>query len=461
MVFIHLHLLRDKSKFIGVVSSGKAYVRGYEVDKQVPSFITFDKARTTQSKNNVASAFRIGNFLKIKFVYGLPDINSSGDLNAYSTVTLQDTAAGSVSNNATATGNAIGFARVRAYENFGTDSDGDVDQLHLFDVQMFTKLTTASTSLAKGQKIKGQTSGATGIVAEAVSSGTTVLVHSVVGNFQTGENIQKMQTSTGAVAISAVRNYDVGRIRSVFQDRGANAYQEFGADVVLEDNKTLTGSGTVTLDGDSSNDTITGISTKFTSELIEGDKLLLPNGATTSVVSVTDNDTVVVSDITGSSGVVISGNIVRQRAKFYKPDQTVAISGLPNSGIKDISIETEIVKREEIATVSSNQFTISSTDGTFVAFSKDAYAVSAENNGQKFALQSSNLSINNSANAGNVQFTLSGIPDSTKVKVISTVQRGSVTASNKTLVKGAVLLKLILQTQQQTMVIHTNTMILH
>ena len=83
-----------------------------------------------------------------------------------------------------------------------------------------------------------------------------------------------------------------------------------------------------------------------------------------------------------------------------------------------------------------------------------------ENNGQKFALQSSNLSINNSANAGNVQFTLSGIPDSTKVKVISTVQRGSVTASNKTLVKGAVL-KLILQTQQQTMVIHTNTMILH
>ena len=427
----------DKSKFIGVVSSGKAYVRGYEVDKQVPSFITFDKARTTQSKNNVASAFRIGNFLKIKFVYGLPDINSSGDLNAYSTVTLQDTAAGSVSNNATATGNAIGFARVRAYENFGTDSDGDVDQLHLFDVQMFTKLTTASTSLAKGQKIKGQTSGATGIVAEAVSSGTTVLVHSVVGNFQTGENIQKMQTSTGAVAISAVRNYDVGRIRSVFQDRGANAYQEFGADVVLEDNKTLTGSGTVTLDGDSSNDTITGISTKFTSELIEGDKLLLPNGATTSVVSVTDNDTVVVSDITGSSGVVISGNIVRQRAKFYKPDQTVAISGLPNSGIKDISIETEIVKREEIATVSSNQFTISSTDGTFVAFSKDAYAVSAENNGQKFALQSSNLSINNSANAGNVQFTLSGIPDSTKVKVISTVQRGSVTASNKTLVKGA------------------------
>ena len=41
----------DESKFIGVVSAGKSYVRGFEVDKQTPSFITFDKARTTASKD--------------------------------------------------------------------------------------------------------------------------------------------------------------------------------------------------------------------------------------------------------------------------------------------------------------------------------------------------------------------------------------------------------------------------
>ena len=44
-------------------------------------------------------------------------------------------------------------------------------------------------------------------------------------------------------------------------------------------------------------DIITGIASRFTSELVEGDKLLLSNGATTTVVSVTDNDTIVVSDI--------------------------------------------------------------------------------------------------------------------------------------------------------------------
>ena len=69
-------------------------------------------------------------------------------------------------------GQPIGFARVRAYEQFADSSN---DSLHLFDVQMFTKLTTASVSFAKGQKIKGVTSGATGIVAEDVSSGTTVI----------------------------------------------------------------------------------------------------------------------------------------------------------------------------------------------------------------------------------------------------------------------------------------------
>ena len=294
----------DESKFITVVSAGKSYVRGFEVDKQTPSFITFDKARTTASKDNVASAFRIGNFLKINNVYGLPDIGDTGDLSAFSTVTLMDTAKGSVASD-DGGGNKIGFARVRAYEQFDTSSDA----LHLFDVQMFTKLTTASVSLSKGMKVKGTVSGATGIVAEAVSSGTTVLLHSVVGQFNTSDTLRKIQNSSGGVSISAIRTYDIGRIRRVHQDRGTGVFQEFGGDVVLEDSVTLTGSAFGAVDGDSANDTITGVASKFTSELIEGDKLLFPDGSTATVVSVTDNDTAVVTDLTAS----FNGTVVRQR----------------------------------------------------------------------------------------------------------------------------------------------------
>ena len=423
----------DDSKFIAVVSAGKSYVRGFEVDKQTPSFLTFDKARTTASKDNVASAFRIGNFLKINNVYGLPDIGGNGDLEAFSTVTLMDTAKGSVADD-DGGGNKIGFARVRAFEEF----DSSIDALHLFDVQMFTKLTTASVSLSKGMKVKGTVSGATGVVAEAVSSGTTVLLHSVVGTFNTSDTLRKHQNSSGGVAISAIRTYDIGRIRRVHQDRGTGVFQEFAGDVVLEDNKTLTGSGTVTVDGDSGNDTITGISSVFTNELVEGDKLLLSNNATTTVVSVTDNDTVVVSDIAGTTSDIISGAIVRQRAKFYKPDQTVAISGLPNSGIKDISIETEIVRREVLVQSSATGIcTVTSSDGTFVAFSEDDYHAARSDTGAKIALASSDVAITNGSNTGSVDITV-GV-NNTQCKVIVTVQRGSVSESTKTLVKGAVL----------------------
>ena len=68
-------------------------------------------------------------------------------LKCISTVNLYvaGTAKGSVASD-DGGGTKIGFARVRAYEQFDSSSDA----LHLFDVQMFTKLTTASVSLSKG-----------------------------------------------------------------------------------------------------------------------------------------------------------------------------------------------------------------------------------------------------------------------------------------------------------------------
>ena len=113
------------------------------------------------------------------------------------------------------------------------------------------KQTTASVSFAKGQKIIGSVSGATGIVAEAVSSGTTVRVHSVVGQFNTSDVVRKIQNSSGGVAVSAIRIFDIGRIRRVHQDRGTGVFQEFGADVLLENNFTLTVSAFGSTDGDS------------------------------------------------------------------------------------------------------------------------------------------------------------------------------------------------------------------
>ena len=90
--------------------------------------------------------------------------------------------------------------------------------------------------------------------------------------------------------------------------------------------------------------------------------------------------------MSGTTGDVISGNIIRQRFKFYDPDQTVAISGLPNSGIKEISaVTTEVVRRQFLETTSgSGAVTLTTSSGTFVSFNEDDYHVSTtSSNGAK------------------------------------------------------------------------------
>ena len=319
MVFIHLLIVQEETqkKFIGTLSAGKAYVRGFEVDKQTPTFLTFDKARTTLSKNNVASPFRIGNFLRVNNTFGLPDIDEEGDITSYSTINLYDTALGS-SGNGTGGGQQIGFARVRAYEG---NADSTDDEVYLFDITMFTKLGASGnfgSGFVQGIKVKGQSSGATGITANDSSSSSTMLLHSVVGTFQ-NETVQVFNDSSKETTTS-LRIYDSGEIKRLHQDRGTGQQDIFGADVVLEDNFFLTGSASVTSDTETSSaDTITGSASRFLSELVVGDKLLLPNGDTTIVTGVSSNTSITVTDISNTAE-VITGNIIRQSFKRPRPN---------------------------------------------------------------------------------------------------------------------------------------------
>ena len=110
----------DKTKFIANVSAGRAYVKGYQVNKSSQSFVTLDKARTTDSKTGVESPFRLGNYIKVENMYGSPDIGNEGSLNPMNEVLLYDTALGS-SGSGNGGGSAIGVARVRNIDNDGTN----------------------------------------------------------------------------------------------------------------------------------------------------------------------------------------------------------------------------------------------------------------------------------------------------------------------------------------------------
>ena len=179
-----------------VIGPGKAYVNGYEVEKQNASYININKARTTKTVNNDNVPFNLGNYAKVDNVYSQPDITEVGSThNPFDIVKLYDkqtppsaTGAG----RGFAYGTNIGQARSRSFE-YGSGTVGGVAaQYHhyLFDISMYTYfLMSANTSLSAKAVVTGATSGATGIVVTAVSGAADVYVMQVEGAFTTNETL--------------------------------------------------------------------------------------------------------------------------------------------------------------------------------------------------------------------------------------------------------------------------------
>jgi len=123
------------------VSPGKAYVRGYEVEKIANTFIDLNKSRDFNSVNAGVTTFELGNFAFVSNVFGTPDISAvTGEATAYKEIRLfTDFSA----TRGSASGYQIGVARARSFEYFsGTQGNTDaIYKLFLFDVRMFTFIT--------------------------------------------------------------------------------------------------------------------------------------------------------------------------------------------------------------------------------------------------------------------------------------------------------------------------------
>ena len=126
-------------------SPGKAYVKGYEIEKISNTFIDVNKARDFQNVNAGITTFEIGNFAKITNLYNTPDIGAvSGETTAYKTLGLFDDV---TSTRGSASGNQVGVARARTIQyDSGTAGNTDaVYKLFLFDIRPFTYLTLNDT----------------------------------------------------------------------------------------------------------------------------------------------------------------------------------------------------------------------------------------------------------------------------------------------------------------------------
>lgn len=119
----------NASLFVGVVSQGKAYVKGYEIDSLSSRYINFEKARDSISVNNGSVSTPVGNYIEVTSLRGVPDITNMASVSFYNTYT---------STPGSASGTFVGSARVRGLE-YGSGTIGSntsLYKLYVFDVEM-------------------------------------------------------------------------------------------------------------------------------------------------------------------------------------------------------------------------------------------------------------------------------------------------------------------------------------
>jgi hypothetical protein len=406
------------------VSPGKAYIKGYEIERVAPSFKDINKARDFDTVNAGVSSFNVGNFAFIKNVYGTPDVTFiSGESTAFKTLEFYDdfnTTRGA------ANGSLIGVGRARSIEySTGTVGASATNfnsqyKLFMFDLQPFTKLTLSDTPsptlLAShangGVQIKGVNSGATGLVFKDGTSSTSVNLTNVVGTFSSGEKVTASDSAeTGGIiensgnvdlTISKIETFSFVDFRQVFMGDDDSG-QDFTADFVTE---------------------------QLTNVFAD---VLLENG--TDVVEL---------ETTGGS--LIQEGFVTEAAKLKETEKNRAMFKLPKKVIKTLLTDTNggvtdtqyTVRRQFTGTTNgSGVVTFSAgSNEAFVAFAEKDYTLSILTAGDGTGAQGDIVSVSGKvAGTGSGTLTITDatiLGDSAKVKVTATILKTSVSHKIKT-----------------------------
>ena len=241
------------------VSPGKAYVRGYDIDKGGTTVLDVDKPRDKRGIDNALVPFEMGSLIKVNSVTGSPviglDTNHS-EVSFYSQRKASNTAPN---------GNRIGTARVYSFNVSNAPYAGEPGlnwDLYVYDVQTFTEIQLGGNGkvvadVPVGSYVRGLKSGATGYI-ERRASNTVYWLSDTSGTFLLSEEVIFNEHEYTKGSLIAVRPYDIQEVRSLYKDMGgvANYTADFSCNVVLKerdikgwkitDKATITSGGAVT-----------------------------------------------------------------------------------------------------------------------------------------------------------------------------------------------------------------------
>ena len=211
------------------VSPGKAYVKGYQLEKISPTFLDVPKPRTTREVLNEGVTYSTGDPLFVNNIFGSPSLG----IGTTATVSLLNRRRGN-------SGTEIGLARLYDFKaKSGSFEDATTEyEVRLFDVKTFTTINvgTAITSLSTSDRIQGTRSGAVGYVRSSATNTTSVSLTDVTGKFLKNESIIINGIRDGRI-LTKVDTFGFDDVASIESAVGVST---FAADVVLDKGTRIT-----------------------------------------------------------------------------------------------------------------------------------------------------------------------------------------------------------------------------
>ena len=430
------------------ISPGKAYVKGYDIEKAGVEIIDVDKPRTTENVSSVNIPFQMGNLLRINNVTGSPKQKE--------VVYLQNRRKDSTTVSA---GTTIGSARVynvtvtdAAYSNAATSWD-----LYLYDVQTYTELTlnqtVSSVDLPTTSFIKGISSGASGYAVSAGNNSNIITINQTSGSFSVGEKILINGVEVPSRTISAIKIYGVDDIKSVHQPTSISGFNiPFLSDTQLNRisrQETITisaGSGGISTATVSSPASFTGIKTD---SIIRYQRAGISTEVYNRIVSISPGlNSITLESVSNVPGVCngdlpnsqYSGNYSIGSPTIQNENEGFLYAQLPDSNVSSVNLSNSTITfsaqtnasftpavTSNTLTVNTGNFNlgINSISAKFEAFDEERYSI-FYNDGTIENLTSDKVSI--SLDSSQVTF--------------SQIQNRTISAINATLVKNNIQSKI-------------------
>jgi len=141
--FLSAELGGNVDMFVGIVSPGKAYVMGYEVENIKSRYVPATKSRSSVTVNNGTIDTSTGNYIICNNVYSAPDLATLTRVKIYDRYT---------SSNGTSSGTEVGSCRIRAMVPEGTTSF----RMYIFDMKMKDGYTFERNAKQLYQEIQGK-----------------------------------------------------------------------------------------------------------------------------------------------------------------------------------------------------------------------------------------------------------------------------------------------------------------